>query len=298
MKLLTFSDERGRRIGVLDRKGKSIVDLSIIAPSLPIDMLSFIEAGETGLAIARKALAEGHGTLPLSAITVHAPVPRPRRNILCVGNNYRAHAEEVRVHRSRIDTDPGNEMFPEFPIVFTKSSGSVIGPGDPIPAHLDPTNSVDYEGELAVVIGRPGRTIKKAEAWDFIYGYTIVNDVTARTLQTRHKQWFLGKSVDGFCPMGPCLVTKDEIDDIRRLHLETRVNGELRQQATVSQLIFDIPTLIETLSQSMTLEAGDLIATGTCAGVGISFSPPRFMKAGDVVAVTIEPIGTLENPVQ
>jgi 2-keto-4-pentenoate hydratase/2-oxohepta-3-ene-1,7-dioic acid hydratase in catechol pathway len=296
MRLLTFSDKRGRRIGAMDQTGQFVADLSVIAPSLPMDMLGFIEAGEAGLGIAREALARGHGTLPLSTVTVHSPVPRPRRNILCVGINYRAHAKEA--YGRGVDADARNEMLPEFPIVFTKSPGSVIGPGDPIPVHLDPTNSADYEGELAVVIGRSGRGIKTAEAWDFVYGYTIVNDVTARTLQTRHKQWFLGKSVDGFCPMGPCLVTKDEIADVRRLRLETRVNGELRQQATVSQLIFDIPTLIETLSRSMTLETGDLIATGTCGGVGISFNPPRFMRAGDVVAVTINPIGTLENPVE
>jgi 2-keto-4-pentenoate hydratase/2-oxohepta-3-ene-1,7-dioic acid hydratase in catechol pathway len=148
-----------------------------------------------------------------------------------------------------------------------------------------------------VVIGRGGRGIAQAAAFSHVYGYTIVNDVTARTLQNRHKQWFLGKSPDGFCPMGPCIVTADEVPDVGKLRLQTRVNGELRQDAMVSQLIFNIPVLIEGISRVMTLEPGDLIATGTCAGVGIGFNPPKFLKKGDSVAVTIEPIGTLENPV-
>ena len=147
------------------------------------------------------------------------------------------------------------------------------------------------------MIGKGGRNIAQKDAYDHVYGYTIVNDATARTLQNRHKQWFLGKSLDGYCPMGPCIVTADEIDDVTQLRLLTKVNGEVRQDAYVSQLIFDIPTLIETLSSVMTLEPGDLIATGTCAGVGIGFDPPRFLKSGDVVAITIDPIGTLENPV-
>jgi 2-keto-4-pentenoate hydratase/2-oxohepta-3-ene-1,7-dioic acid hydratase in catechol pathway len=148
-----------------------------------------------------------------------------------------------------------------------------------------------------VVIGRTARRVRKADALSHVYGYTIINDATARTLQHRHKQWFLGKSLDGFCPMGPCIVTADEIPDPTRLRLQTRVNGELRQDAPVSDLIFDIPTLIEEISALMTLEPGDLIATGTCAGVGIGFTPPKYLVAGDVVSITIEPIGTLVNPV-
>jgi 2-keto-4-pentenoate hydratase/2-oxohepta-3-ene-1,7-dioic acid hydratase in catechol pathway len=161
----------------------------------------------------------------------------------------------------------------------------------------DPTGSTDYEGELAVVIGLGGRNIPPESAYEHVYGYTIVNDVTARTMQSRHKQWFLGKSPDGFCPMGPCIVTADDIPDVKRLRLVTKVNGEVRQDATVDQLIFDIPTLIATLSSVLTLKPGDVIATGTCAGVGIGFTPPRFLKSGDRVSISIDPIGTLENPV-
>lgn len=187
--------------------------------------------------------------------------------------------------------------MPPHPVVFSKVPGSVSAPGAPIRLSVDPTGSTDYEGELAVVIGRGGRGIVKADALDHVYGYTIVNDVTARELQKRHRQWLIGKSLDGFCPMGPSLVTADEIPDPAKLRLRTEVNGELRQDAPLSDLIFDIPTLIETLSAGMTLESGDLIATGTCAGVGIGFKPPRYLQAGDRVAVTIEPIGRLENPV-
>jgi len=148
-----------------------------------------------------------------------------------------------------------------------------------------------------VVIGEGGRHISKKDAYRHVYGYTIINDVSARTLQNRHRQWFLGKSLDGYCPMGPCIVTADEVKDVTQLQLVTKVNGELRQSAFVTQLIFDIPTLIETISRVMTLEPGDLIATGTCAGVGIGFTPPKYLQPGDKVAITIDPIGTLENPV-
>ena len=204
---------------------------------------------------------------------------------------------EGRVDTVRVDATAGTSAIPDVPIMFTKWPNSVIGPGEPIPSANDYTHSTDYEGELAVVIGAGGRDISQRKAYDHVYGYTIVNDVTARTLQNRHKQWFLGKSLDGYCPMGPCIVTADEIEDVTQLRLLTQVNGSLRQDAYVGQLIFDIPTLIETLSRVMTLEPGDIIATGTCAGVGIGFDPPKYLGPGDVVAITIEPIGTLENPV-
>ena len=223
-----------------------------------------------------------------------APLPRPAKNIFCVGKNYHEHAKEFA--GSGFDAT-AKEVVPEAPVVFSKPPTSVIGPGEPIPAHLDPTNSVDYEGELAVVIGRGGRGIRKAEAPSYVFGYTIVNDVTARTLQHKHRQWILGKGIDGFCPMGPAILTADEVPDPGALRLRTWVNGELRQDAPVSDLIFDIPTLIETISAGITLQPGDLIATGTPAGVGIGFQPPKFLKSGDVVRVEVTSIGVLENPV-
>ena len=292
MKLVSFSDPAGSRVGVL--QGDAIVDVAATAPDLPHDMTAFVAGGSMCLCRAESVLAAAP-RLALSQVRLMAPISRPARNIMCVGKNYREHAKEF--HASGFDATAGAAVLPDAPIIFTKAPSAVIAPGEPIPSGLDPTHSTDYEGELAVVIGRGGRGIAKTDALAHVYGYTIVNDVTARTLQSRHKQWFLGKSLDGFCPMGPVLVTADEIPDVTRLWLTTRVNGEVRQDASVADLIFDIPTLIATISAGITLEPGDIIATGTPAGVGIGFDPPRFLKPGDRVRVTIEPIGSLENPV-
>ena len=294
MRLVTFSDDKGVRIGVHDLDSNSIVDLSATT-RLPKDMTAFIALGKNGLKRARTAVKSGEGRLPFASVKLLAPIPRPAKNVLCVGKNYYDHAHEF--HNSGVDASAGKNAIPELPIPFTKWPNSVIGPGEPILSYLDYTNSTDYEGELGVVIGSGGRGISKKDAYDHVYGYTVINDATARTLQNQHRQWFLGKSLDSYCPMGPCIVTSDEIKDVTKLQLITKVNGELRQDALVSQLIFDIPTLIETFSRVMTLEPGDLIATGTCAGVGIGFNPPKYLQKGDVVAITIEPIGTLENPV-
>ena len=293
MRLVTFSDDKGTRIGVHDPASSTIVDLSV-GTRLPRQMTAFVALGKNGLARARRAVRSGEGRIPAASVKLLAPIPRPAKNILCVGKNYHDHAQEF--HSSGVDAT-GKEVVPEVPSIFTKWPNSVIGPAAPIPSANDYTDSTDYEGELAVVIGKGGRGISRKDAYDRVYGYTIINDVSARTLQNRHRQWFLGKSLDGYCPMGPCILTADEVKDVGRMHLTTKVNGEVRQDALVSQLIFDIPALIETLSRVMRLEPGDLIATGTCAGVGIGFYPPRYLKKGDTVAVTIDPIGTLENPV-
>ena len=294
MRLVTFSDDKGARIGVHDVESNSIVDLSATT-RLPKDMTAFIALGKNGIKRARIAVKSGEGRLPVAAVKLLAPIPRPAKNVLCVGKNYYDHAHEF--HNSGVDASAGTNAIPELPIPFTKWPNSVIGPGEPILSYLDYSNSTDYEGELGVVIGTGGRGITKKDAYDHVYGYTVINDATARTLQNQHRQWFLGKSLDSYCPMGPCIVTADEIKDVTKLRLITKVNGEMRQDALVSQLIFDIPTLIETFSRVMTLDPGDLIATGTCAGVGIGFNPPKYLQKGDVVAITIEPIGTLENPV-
>ena len=187
--------------------------------------------------------------------------------------------------------------MPEAPVVFSKPATSIIATGEPILAQLDDSLSTDYEGEVAVVIGQGGRGISKAEALSHVFGYTIVNDVTARTLQHKHRQWIIGKGIDSFCPMGPAILTADEVPDPTKLHLTTHLNGEKRQDVTVAGLIFDIPTLIECISRYITLEPGDVIATGTPVGVGIGFKPPVFLKAGDVVRVEIAGLGVLENPV-
>jgi 2-keto-4-pentenoate hydratase/2-oxohepta-3-ene-1,7-dioic acid hydratase in catechol pathway len=239
-------------------------------------------------------MAEAAPTLPLAGVALHAPFPRPARNVFCVGKNYHEHAKEFA--QSGFDAST-KDVVPEAPVVFTKPPSAVIGPGETIPGHLDPTKSVDYEGELAVVIGKGGRGIAAVDALGHVFGYTIVNDVTSRQLQHKHRQWVLGKGIDGFCPMGPAVLTADEVPDPRTLRLRTWVNGELRQDATVADLIFDIPTLISTISAYITLEPGDIIATGTPVGVGIGFNPPKFLAAGDVVRIEIDGIGTLENPV-
>jgi 2-keto-4-pentenoate hydratase/2-oxohepta-3-ene-1,7-dioic acid hydratase in catechol pathway len=214
---------------------------------------------------------------------------------MCVGLNYHDHAKEFQ--RSGYDTNTSKKATPDNPIIFTKATTSVIGPGESIPSKNDPTNTTDYEGELGLIIGKRSRNIKKSDAYNIIFGYTIINDVTARDLQSLHKQWFLGKSPDGFCPMGPAVVTADEIQDVTKLKLTTTINGEVRQNAVVSDLIFDIPTLIETITSTMTLIPGDIIATGTPVGVGIGFNPPKFMKKGDKVTIAISQIGELTNQI-
>ncbi|HKQ30822.1 MAG TPA: fumarylacetoacetate hydrolase family protein [Burkholderiales bacterium] len=294
MLLVTFSQNNRTRIGVLDRARNEIVDLSQAAPDLPREMIPFVATGSAGLDKARTAVASGKARLALSAVELKAPIPRPARNILCVGKNYREHAKEV---QATAFAGADKDGVPPLPVIFTKWSSSVIGPGDPIPAHLDPSNSTDYEGELGVIIGPGGRGISRADAMRHVYGYTVINDVTARVVQRRHEQWFLGKSIDGFCPMGPAILTADDVADVGALSIQTRVNGELRQDSKAAMLIFDIPMLIETISALMTLEPGDIISTGTPAGVGVGFKPPKFLQAGDKVAVTIAPIGTLENTV-
>ncbi|HET7159201.1 MAG TPA: fumarylacetoacetate hydrolase family protein [Burkholderiales bacterium] len=296
MRLVTFSDSQGMRIGIHDAGSNSIVDVTR-GSRLPKDMTAFIALGKNGLQRARRTVKSGEHRIPADSVKLHAPIPRPAKNILCVGKNYHDHAQEFHASGFDAGATAGASAIPDLPIIFTKWPNSVIAAGEPIPSADDYTHSTDYEGELTVVIGVGGRNISKANAYQHVYGYTIVNDVTSRTLQNTHQQWFLGKSLDGYCPMGPCIVTADEIKDVTQLRLLTHVNGELRQDAYVSQLIFDIPTLIETLSRVMTLEPGDLIATGTCAGVGIGFKPPKFLQPGDRVEVTIDPIGTLENPV-
>jgi 2-keto-4-pentenoate hydratase/2-oxohepta-3-ene-1,7-dioic acid hydratase in catechol pathway len=290
MKLATFHDGQTVRVGLVDMNRGRIFPLDLALGSCASDLAVLVERFEE----VRGALAPVGEGQPLASVKLLAPFPRPRRNVFCVGKNYHEHAKEFA--KSGFDAT-AKEVVPEAPVVFSKPPSAVIGPGDPIPSYLDPTNSVDYEGELAVVIGRGGRGIKRSEALGHVFGYTIVNDVTARTLQQRHRQWILGKGIDGFCPMGPVITTADEVPDPAALRVRTWVNDELRQDETAASLIFDIPMLIETISAGITLEPGDVIATGTPYGVGIGFNPPKFLKPGDTVRIEIAGIGTLENPV-
>lgn len=238
--------------------------------------------------------ARGPGS-PLTEAKVLAPFEDLSRNIFCVGKNYHEHAAEF--EKSGFDSSSKNgEHAPEAPVIFTKPASTIIGPGDLIPLHANVTSQLDYEAELGVVIGKGGLGITKADAMDHVFGYTVINDFTARDLQQKHRQWFLGKSLDGFCPMGPYLVTADEVDG-QNVDVKCWVNGDLRQNSNTSNLIFDIPTLIETISAGIRLHPGDIIATGTPAGVGIGFNPPKFLTCDDVIRIEIQGVGVLENTV-
>lgn len=226
----------------------------------------------------------------ISDVKLLAPLPRPRRNVWCVGRNYHAHAKELSASVFK-----GNDANPAvWPIVFTKVPECVVGPHDPVELPEGVSSQIDYEAELAVVIGKGGKNIARANALDHVFGYTVVNDVTARDVQMRHQQWDMGKSFDTFCPMGPWIVTADEFDGTRT-RVRCWVNGELRQDGPTENMIFDIPTLIETISRGITLYPGDIIATGTPAGVGMGMQPPRYLARGDVVRVQVEGLGDIEN---
>jgi 2-keto-4-pentenoate hydratase/2-oxohepta-3-ene-1,7-dioic acid hydratase in catechol pathway len=294
MKLVSFRDrgapQGAARLGVLEAAGIRDVTVGSSA-ARSVASVAGMSAAERK---AFEAAAKASPLISLDKAVLAAPIPRPARNIFCVGKNYHEHAKEFA--NSGFDAT-AKEIVPEFPVVFTKQPTSVCGPGDVIPAYLDDTNSVDYEGELGVVIGQGGRGIAHEKAMDHVFGYVIVNDVTSRLLQQKHRQWALGKGIDGFCPMGPVVVSADEIGDPRAMQLRTWINGELRQNAPVADLIFDIPTLICTISRYITLEPGDVIATGTPAGVGIGFTPPKFLQKGDHVKIEITGLGILENTV-
>jgi len=307
LKLVTFEDDQGVRVGVW--QDLMVLDLRALWPNfgpgaIPDwvgDMLTLTKAGpaalqsiETLLEAIRlhKDLFSLKGALPLDRIRLRAPIPRPQRNIFCVGLNYHAHAKEGAKIVGR-SADP-----PEVPIFFTKAPTSVVGPEEPI--FLDPTltRELDYEVELGVIMGRGGRNIDPAEAMAHIFGYTVINDVSARDLQRRHKQWFKGKSLDGTCPMGPCLVPANDDLDPHTLDIGLRLNGDVMQEANTRHLIFEIPVLIAELSRGMTLEVGDIIATGTPGGVGFARNPPVFLKEGDQLEAWVESIGHLKNRVQ
>jgi 2-keto-4-pentenoate hydratase/2-oxohepta-3-ene-1,7-dioic acid hydratase in catechol pathway len=240
--------------------------------------------------------ADDAQAVSIADVTLLAPIPVPHRNIFCVGKNYRDHAREFSNSGYEAGAVKGAEID-SHPAVFTKPANTVVGPNDAVQLHPHITSSVDYEAELALVIGKGGRDIKKEHAYDHIFGYTIVNDVTARDRQRNHKQWFLGKALDTFCPMGPWITTGDELDP-ENLDVKCWVNGELRQNANTRDLIFDIPTLVATISAGLTLKPGDVIATGTPAGVGLGFNPPKFLRPGDKVSISISHLGTLTNTFQ
>jgi 2-keto-4-pentenoate hydratase/2-oxohepta-3-ene-1,7-dioic acid hydratase in catechol pathway len=281
MKLATFTHSGTTRIGVVD--GNQIVDLSAAAPTLPSEMVAFLEAGDSALEGARSALAASGNRLALADVTLESPVLRPPK-ILAVGLNYADHVAEA-----------GLET-PKFPMIFNKQSTSAHPPYAPF--HLPRASAaLDYEGELGVVIGKRCRHVPADRATEVIAGYTVVNDVSVRDWQLRVPTFTMGKSWDTHCPMGPWIVTADEVGDPHSLDLKTWVNGELRQSSNTKNLIFDCFTLVEHLSTAFTLEPGDVIPMGTPGGVGIAMKPPSLLVAGDVVKVAIDGIGEIENAV-
>lgn len=278
---------------MISNDGQHYREASGLVPRFDGDMADFIARMPAPPATP----AGQEGWKPLAGQALMAPVPAPRKNIFCVGKNYHEHAKEF--SQSGFDTSATkDEVAPSAPVVFTKAPTTVVAHNDPVLSFAGVTSQLDYEAELAIVIGKPGRGISKADALKHVWGYTIVNDVTARDLQQKHRQWFLGKSMDTFCPMGPWIVTADEVGDAANLNVRCWINDELRQDANTKDLIFDIPTIIAAISAGMTLEPGDVIATGTPAGVGIGFKPPKFLKSGDTMKITIDRIGTLINRIE
>ena len=283
MKLVTYLQNGKEAVGVLS------VDGSVVRPLPFADMNTLIEAPREQLLAAAEAAKDA---LPLSAVTLLAPIPRPRQDIICLGMNYRDHLTEAANYDSAFAKERPVTVY------FSKRVSQAVAPEGFIERHADLTNRLDYENELAVIIGKSAKNVKAADAADYIFGYTIVNDVSAREVQTSHKQFYFGKSLDGFTPMGPCITTADEIAFPPALRISSRVNGEPRQDSTTDLLITSIADIIEELSSGMTLLPGTIIATGTPAGVGMGFDPPKFLKPGDVVECAVEGIGTLRNTVR
>lgn len=282
MKLLTYSVQGKQHVGVY-LGGATIADLHSAAAEFPASMQSLIaqwDAWRDEL----PALVERAERRSIADVQLEAPIPEPMRDILCVGKNYADHVNEVKAL--------GYGSIPSHPIVFSKATTTINRPEGLVDISADPTETTDYEGELAVIIGKGGRYIDERDARDHVFGYTLINDVSSRDLQGRHVQWFLGKSIDGYAPMGPVIVTEEEAGAIRDWRLQTRVNGELRQDAAINQMIFSVPEIIATVSRYVTLMPGDIIATGTPSGVGAGHEPPVYLKPGDEVVVSCEAIGS------
>jgi len=289
MRYVTFSlsSDPTPRLGAL--RGDRVLDLS--ANGGPPSLLALIQAGPAQWQrAAAVAEAMGDAGRELAGVRLHAPIPRPLKNVFCLGLNYVAHAKESAAARNK------ETKIPEVPVIFSKVPTTVNGPHDDVPVDRSVTNQVDWEVELGVVIGTTGKNIARGDALSHVFGYTVFNDISARDVQIAHGgQWFKGKSLDGSCPMGPMVVTADEFGDPQAKRLQCRVNGVTKQDASTADMIFPVATIIEWLSKGLTLEAGDVIATGTPSGVGMGRTPQEFLQNGDVVETDIEGIGTLRN---
>ena len=291
LNLITFADAAGSRAGVLLSGGR-VLDLAVAMPPAR-DMLAVIDGGAPMLAAIRALAANppANALLALANVALQAPIPKPRRNVFCVGRNYMDHVAEG--DRTRGITQSEVPKYPQF---FTKAADCVIAPGANVPTHEGVTKWLDYEVELVAIIGTAGRDIPKEKALEHVYGWTIGNDVTGRDLQRRHGQWFKGKSLDRSCPLGPVIVPASDLN-ASDLAIGLKLNGEQRQSSRTSKMIFDVTEIIHQLSAGFTLLPGDVIMTGTPEGVGYAMEPPQTMKAGDVMELTIEGIGTLTNTI-
>jgi 2-keto-4-pentenoate hydratase/2-oxohepta-3-ene-1,7-dioic acid hydratase in catechol pathway len=309
MKLASFSTTAIPKIRIGIVQGNEVIDVDLAARALNIipheQMLDLLDHYEQGMielhAILDKAGGRSFSEVKtftdigavheLSEVQLAAPIPRPRKNIMCLGWNYAEHAQETAHIRGQ------ETKVPEYPVIFTKAPTTVNSPYGNIVIDPAVSEQIDWEVELAVIIGKGGKNIREEDALSHVFGYTVLNDVSARDLQSRHKQFFKGKSIDGYCPMGPWIVTADEIGNPQQLTVRLRVNGVTKQEGNTSMMIFPIRTIIASLSKGMTLEPGDIIATGTPSGVGFARNPPEFLKAGDVMETEVEGIGTLRNVV-
>jgi len=301
MKLYTYKAGASApsTVGVLDAGGKDLIDVAATAlatgtrlPFDPTSMQSLIEAGSAGLTALARLCADAKAVrCALDGVHLCAPLPRLLRNVYCVGWNYLDHFNEGAAHRKTA------VELPDHPALFSKASNAINGPFDAIPYNAEVSVNIDWECELGMIIGRRGRNITEADAMSYVFGFTVLNDVTARDMQRYHgNQWFKGKSLDGSCPIGPCIVTADSIAP-EALNLRTRVNGVTKQESNTKHLFFKLPRIIAELSRGLTLEPGDLIATGTPQGVGYARTPPEFLKPGDILETEVEGIGTIRNPI-
>ncbi len=290
MRFVSFATDGGSHYGIL--KDDRVLDLTVAGGAdLPSDMLGLIDLGASGIARAQQVADQSPDSAwqPLDSSKLLAPIPVPRRNVFCIGMNYAAHAAEGALARG---VEPS---LPTVPVFFTKTTTAVTGPYSDVPFDAAVSDQIDWEVELAVIIGGRGKNISPESAMDYVFGYTVVNDLSARDLQFSHNQFFKGKSLDGACPMGPCIVTADEISDPHALDVRCTVNGVLKQESNTSDLIFDIPATIDWLSRGLTIQPGDVISTGTPSGVGFARTPPEFLFPGDVVECEVEEIGIIKN---
>lgn len=288
MKLVTYRFENTQRVGVLTQDETAVLPLDYP------DMNTLIETASLSDLRSAASAAERAGVrVSLAEVELLAPIPRPRQDILCLGMNYKDHADEAAQYNAEAFTK-------EKPVAvyFSKRVSQAVAPEGDIERHAGLVERLDYEVELGVILGKAARNVKAEEAGDYIFGYTVINDVSARDVQTSHKQWYFGKSLDGFTPMGPCIVTADEISFPPALDISSAVNGEPRQHSNTRLFLTSIPALLEELTAGMTLLPGTIIATGTPAGVGMGFDPPKFLQSGDMVECTIQGIGTIRNTVR